>query len=58
MKTVFLEECAADGCYEKNIGDGKQMCKMHQEMYDTGIPFKAFYGRIVLKKEFQKKKIS
>ena len=27
------------------------MCKEHQEMYDNGIPFKAFYGKTVLKKE-------
>ena len=53
MKTVFINDCAADGCYKKNLGDGKQMCKEHQEMYDKGIPFKAFYGKTVLKKEFQ-----
>ena len=58
MKTVFLNDCAADGCYKKNLGDGKQMCKEHQEMYDKGIPFKAFYGKTVLKKEFQSSTVS
>lgn len=55
MKYIFTEDCAADGCYKKNIGNGKQMCKEHQSMYDNGIPFKAFYGKTVLKKEFQKR---
>lgn len=53
MRTIFVNGCAADGCYKKNLGNGKQMCKEHQTMYDKGIPFKAFYGKIVLKKEFQ-----
>lgn len=53
MRTVFINDCAADNCYEKNLGNGKQMCKTHQEMYETGKPFKAFYGKTVLKKEFQ-----
>jgi len=48
---VFINDCAADGCNKKNMGGGKQMCKEHQEMYDNGIPFKAFYGKTVLKKE-------
>ena len=55
MEIVFINECAADGCYRKNLGKGKQMCKKHQQMYDDGIPFKAFYGKTVLKREFQKK---
>lgn len=54
MKTVFVNDCAADGCTHKNVGGGKQMCQEHQDMYDKGIPFKAFYGKTVLKKEFQK----
>lgn len=58
MEYIFLEDCAADGCYEKNIGNGKQMCKKHQEMYDSGVPFKAFYGKTVLKTEFQNKQES
>lgn len=53
MKLVFINECAADGCYKKNIGNGYQMCKEHQDMYENGIPFKAFYGKTVLKKKFQ-----
>ena len=53
MKIIFCNDCAADDCYEKNIGNGKQMCEKHQKMYDEGIPFKGFYGRTVLKKEFQ-----
>ena len=55
MNVVFINDCAADGCYKKNIGNGKQMCKEHQEMYENGTPFKAFYGKTVLKKDFQKK---
>lgn len=55
MKVVFLEDCAADGCYKKNIGGGKQMCKEHEQLYNEGKPFKAFYGRTVLKAEFQTK---
>lgn len=54
---VFLNDCAADGCRKKNIGGGSQMCKEHQKMYDKGIPFKGFYGKTVLKKEFQKKEV-
>jgi hypothetical protein len=57
METVFINECAADGRYKKNLGKGGQMCKEHQKMYDAGIPFKAFYGRSVLKKEFQTNKL-
>ena len=58
MNTVFVNDCAAAGCYKKNLGKGKQMCKEHQQMYDDGIPFKAFYGKTVLKKEFQSKQSS
>lgn len=47
---VFVDDCAADGCYEKNLGGGKQMCAKHQQMYDEGTAFKAFYGKTVLKK--------
>ena len=53
---VFINDCAADGCHKKNLGKGKQLCKEHQEMYEKGIPFKGFYGKTVLKKEFQKQK--
>lgn len=52
---VFIHDCAADGCNKKNIGNGKQLCKKHQEMYEKGIPFKGFYGKTLLKKEFQNK---
>jgi len=58
MNTVFVNDCAADGCYKKNLGKGKQMCKEHQQMYEEGKPFKAFYGKTVLKKEFQSKQSS
>ena len=51
MEALFLNDCAADGCYKKNLGGGKQMCKEHQEMYEKGIAFKAFYGKTVLKKK-------
>lgn len=57
-KTVFVNDCAADGCYKKNLGKGKQMCKEHQQMYEDGKPFKAFFGKTVLKKEFQSKQSS
>lgn len=53
MDIVFGNDCAADGCYKKNLGQGKQMCKEHQLMYDEGKSFKGFYGKTVLKKEFQ-----
>jgi hypothetical protein len=56
MKIAFTSDCAADGCYKKNLGKGKQMCKEHQQMYDEGKPFKAFYGKTVLKKEYHEKK--
>jgi len=55
MEIVFINECAADGCGKKNLGKGKQMCKEHQQMYEEGKPFKAFYGKTVLKKKFQLK---
>lgn len=53
MKTIFMNDCAADGCYQKNLGNGKQMCEKHQHMYETGKSFKAFYGKTVQKKEFK-----
>ena len=56
MNTVFLNDCAADGCNKENLGQGIQMCKEHHEMYQKGIPFEAFYGKTVLKKEYQKSK--
>jgi len=55
VKIVFINDCAADGCYKKNLGSGKQLCAKHQKMYDDGVPFKAFYGKVLLKKEFQQK---
>ena len=55
MKITFTNDCAADGCYKKNLGKGKQMCKEHQQMYDEGKPFKAFYGKTILKKEYHEK---
>ena len=58
MNIVFVNECAADGCYKKNLEKGKQMCKEHQQMYEDGKSFKAFYGKTVLKKEFQSKQSS
>ena len=54
MKIVFVNDCAADGCNKNNIGNGKQMCAKHEAMYQKGEPFKGFYGKTVLKKEFQK----
>lgn len=50
---VFLKDCAVDGCYKKNIGDGYQMCKKHQEMYDRGEKLIAFYGKVVQKQSQQ-----
>ncbi len=49
MNLVFLNDCAADGCYKKSL-KGKQMCKEHQAAYDRGESFKAFYGKTVKKK--------
>lgn len=48
---VFVNDCAVDGCTKKNIGNGFQMCKKHQEAYDRGDKLKAFYGKTVQKKE-------
>ncbi len=48
MSIIFTNDCAADGCYNKSIKN-KQMCKTHQDMYEKGIKFKAFYGKTVLK---------
>lgn len=50
MRIPFLEDCAADDCHNKNLGRGRQLCKEHQQMYDDRKPFKAFYGRTLLKK--------
>lgn len=58
MNLIFVNECAADGCYNKNAGNGKQMCSKHQKMYETGVKFKGFYGKDVLKKEFQTQKVN
>lgn len=49
-KFVFINECAVDGCKEKNMGyPPYQMCKRHQEAYDRGEKLIAFYGKIVQK---------
>ncbi len=50
MNLVFVNDCAVDGCYKKNMGNGKQMCKYHQAEYESGKPLKAFYGLTVKKK--------
>lgn len=52
---VFVDDCAADGCKKKNIGGGKQMCAEHEKMYEDRIPFKAFYGKTVLKRKDEPK---
>lgn len=49
MQTVFLNDCAVDGCYKKNQKN-KQMCPAHQEKYEAGETLKAFYGKTVKKK--------
>ena len=49
MNMIFLNDCAVDGCYKRNV-KGAQMCKKHQTMYEAGIPLKAFYGKTVQKK--------
>lgn len=49
-KIIFLTDCAVDGCYKKNMGNGKQMCKKHEQDYEEGKKLKAFYGRTVQKK--------
>lgn len=48
-KMVFVHDCAADNCGKKNIGNGFQLCKEHQNMYDKGEALKAFYGKIIKK---------
>lgn len=50
MEIIFVNDCAADGCKKKNVGNGKQMCKEHQDAYERGESFKAFYGKTVRKK--------
>ena len=50
MSVVFINDCAVDGCYKKNMGKGKQMCREHQAAYDRGEKLKAFYGKTVQKK--------
>lgn len=50
MRIVFVNDCAVDGCYKKNLGNGKQMCKEHQSSYERGETLKAFYGKTVRKK--------
>ena len=47
---AFINDCAVDNCYKKNVGGGKQMCKQHQLAYESGKKLKAFYGKIVQKK--------
>ncbi len=49
MNTVFINNCAVDGCYKKNL-KGKQMCKEHQVKYDAGEKLRAFYGKTVQNK--------
>jgi hypothetical protein len=56
MNLVFVNECAVDGCYKKNVGKGKQMCKEHQEAYERGDKLKAFYGKTVQKQNVQTKR--
>ena len=50
MQLVFLNDCGVDGCYKKNQ-KGKQMCPTHQKKYEAGETLKAFYGKIVKKKD-------
>lgn len=57
MEAVFINHCAVDGCYKKSE-KGKQMCKHHQQAYENGASLKAFYGKTVQKKAFQKTKQS
>ena len=52
MKKIFLNDCAADQCHNKNTGNGSQLCKVHKKMYEIGQRFKAFYGQTLLKKDF------
>ena len=46
---IFVYDCAVDGCYKKNVGGGKQMCRAHQDAYERGEKLRAFYGRFVQK---------
>lgn len=49
MNVSFVNDCAVDGCYRKNVGGGKQMCREHQDAYERGEKLRAFYGRVVQK---------
>lgn len=53
MNFVFLNDCAADGCRKRNK-KGYQLCEKHQAEYNSGKALKAFYGKTIQKKEFQK----
>jgi hemerythrin superfamily protein len=55
MRLIFLNDCAVDGCYKRNV-KGKQMCKEHQKMYDMGHRLIAFYGKVVQKQNLRKPK--
>lgn len=57
MNTVFLNDCAVDGCYKKNQ-KGKQMCPNHQTKYEAGETLKAFYGKTVKKKDVKLQGVS
>ena len=54
INIIFINDCAVDNCYKKNVGKGFQMCKKHQAAYDRGEKLKAFYGKIVQKQDVQK----
>ena len=57
MQTVFLNDCAVDGCYKKNQKD-KQMCLAYQAKYEAGETLKAFYGKTVKKKNVKLQSVS
>ena len=56
MNIIYVgDDCAVDGCYKKSM-KGKRLCKQHQAAYEKGERLKAFYGKTIQKKEFQKQR--
>lgn len=46
MNLVFINHCAADGCYKLRIKD-KAFCKEHEKQIQEGKTISAWYGKKV-----------
>lgn len=52
-KLVFLNECAVDDCYEKQLNTKHSIsvfCEKHKAKLDAGETLTAFYGKKIKKK--------